>query len=570
MTDLACLGALDACARGTTIAHRLERHALQRQNERAVSFLGDGDGLNSRTWGELATGARTVAAALSALPAAHEQPRALLLLPQDGAFFDGLFGCFFAGVCAIPAHVPLAPRLAQTLPRLRAIVAEARPNVVLTTRELSTTLALLPELAGTPWITIDELAVSDASETPLTVTTDHLAILQYSSGSTGTPRGVMVSHQNLMANEALIEDAFEHTPASVFLSWLPLQHDMGLIGMLLQPIFVGAECVMMTPEQFLKHPLRWLAEITRHRATTSGAPNFAYEICVAAARHKGDESLDGLDLSSWNLAFVGAEPVRAATLDRFATTFAEAGFRREALYPCYGLAEATLLVSGVQRDELPATWRDPRGITRVSCGHPRAGLEFAIVDSARAARCDDGAEGEIWVRGDSVARGYFRQEQASRETFGATLDGASWLRTGDLGYLVDGELYVTGRVKDVIIKNGVTYAAEDVEHSVVQLHLESLHAGGCAAFGYDDGTRERIIIVQEISRNAVDAWDDVADRIFDAVADEHGTPPDEVVFVERGSIPRTTSGKIRRSDTRSLYGRSELVGVHRHVAGAGG
>jgi acyl-CoA synthetase (AMP-forming)/AMP-acid ligase II len=377
----------------------------------------------------------------------------------------------------------------------------------------------------------------------------------------------MVSHRNLMANEALIQEAFEHTSSTVVLGWLPFQHDMGLIGNVLQPVFTGAECVMMTPLQFLKHPLRWLRDITRHRATTSGAPNFAYELCVAAANRQGAAGLEGLDLSSWNLAFVGAEPVRAATLDRFAATFAGVGFRREAFYPCYGLAEATLMVTGGKRSESPAVWRDARGIDRVSCGRARGGLEVAIVDQTTGTRCDDGVEGEIWVQGSSVAGGYYGQRQATRETFAAPLEGASWLRTGDLGSVVDSELYVTGRDKDIVVKNGVKYAAEDIEHSVEQLHVESLHPGGCAAFGHDDGVRESLVIVQEIGRDAVEDWEDVADRIVGAVADEQGTPPDAVVFVPRGNIPRTTSGKIRRSECRSQYGRGALVEVHRHETG---
>jgi acyl-CoA synthetase (AMP-forming)/AMP-acid ligase II len=567
MTDLACVGTPDPCLHDTTITHRLEQHARVRPDDRAFSFLDDGGGVDSKTWAELAAGARAVAAALRELPATREQPRALLLLPQDATFLDALFGCFFAGACAVPAHVPIPSRLAQTLPRLRAIVAEARPHVLLTTRELLPARDLVPELAETPCIVVDDLTVTGAPALEWAATVDDLAILQYSSGSTGSPRGVMVSHRNLMANEALIQEAFEHTPSTVVLGWLPFQHDMGLIGNVLQPVFTGAECVMMTPLQFLKHPLRWLQEITRHRATTSGAPNFAYELCVAAAQRRGDAGLDGLDLSRWNLAFIGAEPVRAATLDRFAVAFAAAGFRREAFYPCYGLAEATLMVTGGRRSESPAVWRDARGIDRVSCGRARGGLEVAIVDQTTGTRCDGGVEGEIWVQGSSVAGGYYGQRQATRETFAAPLGGASWLRTGDLGSVVDSELYVTGRDKDVVVKNGVKYAAEDVEHSVEQLHVESLHPGGCAAFGHDDGARERLVIVQEIGRDAVDDWDDVADRIVGAVAGEQGTPPDAVVFVPRGSVPRTTSGKIRRNECRSQYGRGELVEVHRHETG---
>ena len=551
---------------GATIADRLERHAATRPAVRAFSFLEDGDGVDTRTWAQLAAGARAMAAFLrSELPRTDEQPRALLLMPQNMAFLDALFGCLRAGVCAVPAHVPIPSRLAQTLPRLRSVVADARPHVVLTTRELLAARELVPELAEIPCIAIDDLDLTDAPVEESPVALDDLAILQYSSGSSGVPRGVMVSHANLMANEVMIEDAFGHTQATVALGWLPFQHDMGLIGYVLQPVFAGFECVIMTPLQFLKHPLRWLREITRYGANTSGGPNFAYEMCVAAIERHGEEGLAGLDLSSWNLAFVGAEPVRAATLDRFEKTFAGVGFRRESFYPCYGLAEATLIVSGGRHGEQPALWRDPNGLLRVSCGHARIGLETAIVDATSGVRCDDGVEGEIWVSGSSVARGYFGREQASRDTFGATLDGKTWLRTGDLGSVIDGEMYITGRAKDTVIKNGVNYAAEDLEHTVEQLHLKALHATGSAAFGHDDGQRERLVIVSEIARDADPDWDEVADQIVSAIAVTHGAPADVVAFVERGSIPRTTSGKIRRSECHALYAHGELPEVHRHV-----
>jgi acyl-CoA synthetase (AMP-forming)/AMP-acid ligase II len=556
---------------GLTIAHRLEHLALVDPDRRAFSFLEDrpdASGVDTRTWAQLAAGARAVAAVLSQLPRTGNQPRALLLLPNDATFLDALFGCFYAGVCAVPAHVPIPSRLEQTLPRLLAIVADARPDVVLTTRQILPARELVPALAEIPCIAVDDLDLAHgapASAPESTVTLEDLAILQYSSGSSGTPRGVMVSHANLMANEAMIEDSFGHTSSTVALGWLPFQHDMGLIGYVIQPVYVGFECVLMSPLQFLKHPLRWLHEIADHRATRSGGPNFAYDMCIAAVERHGEESLAGLDLSSWDLAFVGAEPVRAATLDRFAATFAKFGFRREAFYPCYGLAEATLIVSGGRRDEPPTVWHDPNGRARVSCGRARLDTKLAIVDRAQSARCDDGVEGEIWVHGPSVAGGYFGDEQASRETFSAALDGAKWLRTGDLGCIVDGELYITGRAKDVVVKNGVNYAAEDLETTVQQLHLGPLHPNGCAAFSHDDGLRERLVIVSEIARDAEAEWSQVADQIVAAVATAHGTPADSVVFVNRGGIPRTTSGKIRRSECRGLYSRGELVEVHRHV-----
>src|ERR1700744_3484195 len=433
---------------GPTIGDRLEHHAAARPHDRAFAFLDDGTGADTRTWAELAAGARAMAAFLNELPRTDEQPRALLLMPQNAVFLDALFGCMRAGVCAVPTHTPIPSRLAQTLPRLRAVVADARPHVVLTTRELLAARELVPELAEIPCVAIDDLDLTDAAGPESGIAPEDLAILQYSSGSSGVPRGVMVCHANLMANELMIEEAFGHTPSTVALGWLPFQHDMGLIGYVLQPVYTGFECVIMTPLQFLKHPLRWLQEITRYRANTSGGPNFAYEMCVAAVERHGEKSLEGLDLSSWDLAFVGAEPVRAATLDRFESTFANVGFRREAFYPCYGLAEATLIVAGGRRDEPPTVWRDPNGPTRVSCGRACIGTELAIVDRALGARCDEGVEGEIWIRSASVAGGYFGDQQASRETFAATLDGSTWLRTGDLGCVVDGELYITGRDKD--------------------------------------------------------------------------------------------------------------------------
>jgi acyl-CoA synthetase (AMP-forming)/AMP-acid ligase II len=376
-----------------------------------------------------------------------------------------------------------------------------------------------------------------------------LAILQYSSGSTGMPRGVMVSHENLAHNEALIEAAFEHDPSTIVLGWLPFQHDMGLIGNVLQPVWAGAECVLMTPLQFLKRPLLWLREISRHRATTSGAPNFAYEMCIEAARRQGT---DGLDLSSWTLAFVGAEPVRAATLERFAETFAPVGFRREAFYPCYGLAEATLMVSGGRKGDAPRV-AVVNGSPRVGCGRARGGQEIAVVD------------GEIRVRGPSVARGYFGQPETTAQNFATDTDGQVWLRTGDLGRIVDGELYVTGRQKDVIVRNGAKHAAEDLEHSVDKQGIAALRAGACAAFSHDDGGRERLVVVQEIERDASAEWGAIADAVAAAIAADHDLPADVVLLVRPGSIPRTTSGKVRRGACRARFIESALDEVHRRT-----
>ncbi len=559
---------------GTTIADRLARHAAEQPARRALAFLRDAAGPDTLTYRELDERARKIAAELVAATSQldDEQPRALLLLPQSLAFVEALFGAFYAGACAVPAHAPSSGRGRETVARLRMIAADARPHVVLTTRSLLADRDEVPELAHVPWIAVDALA-SGAPALASRATGERLAILQYSSGSTSDPRGVMVTHANLMHNEAIIEQAFEHTPETVVFGWLPFQHDMGLIGNVLQPIYVGAECVLMTPTAFLKQPLRWLREISNYRATTSGAPNFAYETCARRAADLGDERID---LSSWNLAFVGAEPVRAGTMERFARAFEPYGFRREALYPCYGLAEATLMVTGGRRAEPVrvaelhrADGREPR--VRVSCGFPRLDQRVAIVDPETLRPVTDDA-GEIWVSGASVARGYFGKPDATRACFGARLDGSEgeWLRTGDIGRVVDGELYVTGRLKDIAVVRGVKYAAEDVEHTVDSVCERGLRASSCAVFSFERGEREELVVVQEVERGVHAAWETLAQRIAAAVIEIHGVRADVVALVKPGTIPRTTSGKVRRAACRDLFARSALDEIHRHAGRGSG
>ena len=548
-----------------TMADPLVRHAAAQPGRRAFTFLRDGAAAQTLSYAELDERARQVALALLDATAhvTGEQPRALLLLPQSLTFIEALFGSFYAGVCAIPAHVPAANAGRNTAARLRSIAANARPHVVLASRATLGAREAVPELAACRWLAVDELGAASTRGVTVRARPDDLAILQYSSGSTGDPRGVMVTHGNLFHNEALIEEAFEHTPETIVMGWLPFQHDMGLIGNVLQPVYAGAECVLMTPTAFLKQPLRWLQEISRFRATSSGAPNFAYETCV---RHAASRGCGDLDLSSWVLAFVGAEPVRAGTLERFATTFARHGFRREALYPCYGLAEATLMVTGGLRAE-PFRVRQLDGVhPRVSCGVPRHGQRIAIVDPITRRPVEHG-DGEIWVSGPSVARGYFGNVEATRASFGARLDGsdADWLRTGDLGRMVDGELHVTGRLKAIAVVRGVKHAAEDLEQTVDSACDDALRAGACAVFSFEIAEREELVVVQEVERGATASWPQVAQRIATVVTEAHGVRVDVVSFVRPGSIPRTTSGKVRRAACRELFATRELDEVHRQA-----
>ncbi len=420
----------------------------------AYTYLEDGEAQGgSLSWADLDRQARTIAAHLSAVTARGE--RALLLFPAGLDFIAAFFGCLYAGVVAVPCYPP-RPNRGQS--RLRAIVRDSRPAVVLTSTALSLKIGGLveeiPELAAARWLAtdgFDDAAAADWRDPG--VGPDHLAFLQYTSGSTALPKGVMVSHRNLIANERMIQAAFRQSEASVVVGWLPLYHDMGLIGNVLQPLWSGGRCVLMSPGAFLQKPLRWLAAISRYGGTTSGGPNFAYELC---ARKIGEEEKAGLDLSSWEVAYNGAEPVRPATLGRFAAAFASCGFRSTSFYPCYGLAEATLFAAG---GDLPAGPRAasfdaaelafgkarpaaPGAAARelAACGHPWLEQELAIVDPETGRKLPACEVGEIWIAGPNVAAGYWARLEESAEAFAAHAeDGAGpYLRTGDLGFLSGG------------------------------------------------------------------------------------------------------------------------------------
>ncbi|MFL5342459.1 MAG: condensation domain-containing protein, partial [Gemmataceae bacterium] len=411
-----------------------------------------------------------------------------------------------------------------------------------------------------------------------------MAFLQYTSGSTATPRGVMLTHANLLHNSAVIAQGFDHphdgTGRGVF--WLPLHHDMGLIGGVLQPMFAGGPSVLMPPVAFLSSPLRWLKAISDLRATTSGAPNFAYEYCV---RKISPEERVALDLRSWTLAFTGAEPIRADTLDRFAEAFAECGFRREAFYPCYGLAESTLMVTGsikgrgplilsVRKSDLEqgrafVTLADDSAARRlVGCGRPMIGQSVVIADPATGERRPDGEIGEIWTAGASVAQGYWNQPEATERTFGARLaDGSGpFLRTGDLGFLHDGELFVTGRLKDVLIIQGRNHYPQDIEATVEAAHV-AIRPGCVAAFAVEIDGEERLAVAAELEREFRRSDPaPVLASVREAVAGQHGLEPFAVVLLRTGSIPMTSSGKVQRYACRDAFRESSFEEVARWTA----
>jgi amino acid adenylation domain-containing protein len=552
-----------------TVAGLLRFRAAERPAQVAFTFLNDGESTGeSLTYGELDARAARIAAELAApaAKAAKVAPgeRALLLYPPGLDFIAAFFGCLYAGVVAVPAYPPRPNDRSQS--RLRAIARDATPKAALTTRAILAgaveprgLLAVAPELAGVRWLATDAPEVSGgmaeaAAELPEPDAGD-VAFLQYTSGSTAAPKGVMVTHANLLHNERMIGQAFAMDEASVVVGWLPLYHDMGLIGNVLQPLAAGGRCVLMSPVAFLQRPMRWLEAISRFRGTVSGGPNFAYELCLRKAT---PEALLGLDLASWRVAFNGAEPVRAATLERFAAAFAPCGFQAASFYPCYGLAEATLFVTGGEPGRAPRV--DAEG-GRVSCGRPWLGQRLVVADAETGEERPAGAEGEIWLSGPSVARGYWRNPEATVHDFNAFLpDGEGpFLRTGDLGFLAGGELYVTGRLKDLIILRGRNLYPQDVELTAERSHPD-LRPGGAAAFAVDagDAGEERLVIVHEVERRRQSSIAEIAEAVRRAVAAEHEAQVHEVVLIRQSGLPKTSSGKVQRRRCRDLYLQGEL------------
>jgi FkbH-like protein len=554
----------------------LRRRGLEHPDRPAYSFLSEREGDSGVTYRELERRSLALAARLQSR--GLERERALLLFPPGLDFVTGFFGCLCAGTVAVPAYPPQARRIHS---RLDSIFRDSRPKAVVTTAEIRSKVPLLaeqmPELAAVEWIAADEIedGLADAW-TPPRLDGDSLALLQYTSGSTSSPKGVMVSHGNLLHNERLIREAFGQAESSVVVGWLPLYHDMGLIGNVLQPLYAGARCVLMAPAAFLQNPLRWLAAISRYRATTSGGPDFAYDLC---ARRITEEQKAELDLSSWRVAFNGAEPVRAATLARFAEAFASCGFDAAAFHPCYGLAEATLVVSaGRAGTGSPPVCRldaaaleegrvepvspispeeNRRTRTLVSCG--RALLDVAVVEPESSPgvpgiSCPPGRIGEIWVAGACIAAGYWERPEETAAAFGARLAGGTgpYLRTGDLGFVQDGELFVTGRLKDLVILRGRNHYPQDLERTAEASHPE-LRPGGGAAFSIEDGGEERLVLVLERTRKGQAPVEEAAAAVRRALAAEHGVTPFDVVLIRPETLPRTTSGKVRRRACRDAY-----------------
>ncbi|NEO35906.1 MAG: AMP-binding protein [Moorea sp. SIOASIH] len=552
----------------------LGERAQAQPNQLAYIFLLDGETESgSLTYGELDAKARAIAAHLQSM----QGERALLLYPSGLEFISAFMGCLYAGVVAVPVY---PPRRNQKLSRLLNIVNDAQACIALTTTSILADIeqrwASDGELAQLKLIATDTIVADSQEFAPLSVTGSSLAFLQYTSGSTGTPKGVMVTHGNIIHNQQMIHQAFGHSEKTIFVGWLPLFHDMGLIGNVLQPMYLGIPCILMPPVAFLQKPIRWLKAISKYRATTSGGPNFAYDLCVKKIQ---PEQLANLDLSSWDVAFNGAEPVRAETLKQFGQKFANCGFNYRAFYPCYGMAETTLFATGGEKNQSPViqgvkakdleqnlvveseiSSDESRGF--VGVGRPYLNTTVIIVNPESLTPSEPGQVGEIWVSGGSVTSGYWNRPQATQEVLQAYLkdtgDGP-FLRTGDLGFLLKGELFVTGRLKDMIIIRGRNYYPQDIELTVENSH-PALRSHCSAAFSVERDGEERLVVACEVERTHLRKLntEEVVSAVRHGIWMEHELKVYGVLLLKTGSIPKTSSGKIQRHACRQEWLNKQL------------
>jgi amino acid adenylation domain-containing protein len=559
----------------------LRQRALRQPTERAYVFLSDGETEQaSLSYAELDGAARAVAAHLQAAGAKGE--RVLLFYPPGLEFVAAFFGCLYAGAVAVPLY---PPRLNRSLIRVQSIITDAEAKFALTTSRIlsraDTLFEQSSELSALSWLSTDDLVADvDAEWLPSETEPDALAYLQYTSGSTATPKGIMISHANLMHNSAYLDRGWRHTEQSRIVSWLPHFHDMGLVYGIVQPLYKGFPGYLVPPAVFLQRPMLWLRAISRYRATHSAAPNFAYDLCV---RKFVAEECEDIDLSCWRVAVNGAEPVRRSTLEQFGETFARYGFRTGAFCPGYGLAEATLKVAAREQGERQvfravessalaqhrvavATEGEPNTQTLTGCGRVMPEANVLIVNPETLVPCAPDEVGEVWVSGPSVAPGYWNRPEETEQTFkarpAADESTETYLRTGDLGFVLGDELFLTGRFKDLIIIRGRNHYPQDIELTTERSHA-ALRPGCGAAFSVEVAGEERLVVVQEVARHYGEtSLEEVVGSIRRDIAEAHELQAYAVVLVKTGSVPKTSSGKIQRHACRAgfLAERLSVVG----------
>ena len=553
----------------TNIVEILQQQAKTKPEKIAYIFLEDGENKEIKlTYQELDLQARAIAAQLQKL--VSPGARALLVYSYNSGleFIAAFFGCLYAGIVAVPCHPPQNRlTIAEVQTRLESSAAEAILTDSSLFNKLKTKLSQV-ENSQLHWLNTNKLNNSESWVSP-ELNQDTLAFLQYTSGSTGEPKGVMITHGCLLQNQEMLRLAFGHSEQTIGVGWLPLFHDMGLIGNVIQVVYLGASCVMISPVSFVQKPIRWLQAISKYQATTSGAPNFAYELLCDRVK---EDQLAKLDLSSWEVAFCGAEPVQAQTMEKFSRKFAKSGFRKAAFFPCYGMAEATLMITGgnkakfptikhldkvaLEQNEAVVGKKAQKGITTiVSAGYPWLDGKIAIVDPQSLAECATNQIGEIWFSSSTVGQGYWQLPQATEETFQVSLgEQDKFLRTGDLGFIDNGELYITGRLNDVLVFWGLNHYPQNIEQTVAECH-SGLKANCGAAFAVTVAGKEQLVVVQEIERSYRKSLvlDDVVEAIRWAIFQEHFIDIYGIVLLKPGRLPKTSSGKVQRNTCRSKF-----------------
>ncbi len=565
-----------------TLPEILQTRAIQTPDETAYIFLRDGEDDEERiTYFELDRAARAIAGKLTESNVRGE--RALMLFPPGLEFVKSLYGCFYAGIIAVPAY---APRKNRSLERIKTLVVDSGATIVLCIADIfqsfERSFSDLEELKGLRWVLVEDcLNSGNAQKASLEFPDpDNVALLQYTSGSTGKPKGVMVTHRNILRNAMFIRTSFSLSRKSVSVTWLPSFHDMGLIDGIIEPVFNGCPGIVIPPVAFIQKPLRWLKAITKYKGTHGGAPNFAFDHCVDGI---SETEREGLDLSSLSTLYCGAEPIRKSTFARFIETYKDYGFKTSMLYPCYGMAETTLIISGPSADRGPVylcisgdlleqnrikkvTENDSDARYLVGVGYPWLDTEVKIVNPETLSLCKDDEVGEIWVSGSIVTAGYWNKEAETRESYEASIDGdlsIKYFRTGDLGFFDQGELYITGRLKDMIILQGRNYYPQDIEF-VAEASHPALRLNASAAFSIDVNDDEKLVIVAEVERSAIRNLDveAVCDAIRQQVAEEFEQEVYAIQLLRTASILKTSSGKIQRKACREgfLQKSLEIVG----------
>ncbi|MEL7008924.1 MAG: fatty acyl-AMP ligase [Cyanobacteria bacterium J06588_4] len=562
----------------STIVGILRHNLATKPDQTAYTFLADGENESaSCTYQELDLQARAIAVQL--LTKVQPGDRALLVYPYTSGleFIAAFLGCLYAGVIAVTDY----PRQhIKSLSQYQDRIVDCQASIALTTQEFADrvksqllahpTMAL--KLKALPWIASDTLDLDIAAQWQMPqIDGDTLAFLQYTSGSTGQPKGVMITHRNVLHNSEVIYQSFNHHPQSKILMWLPMFHDMGLIGGVMQPLYAGLPAVLMSPIALAQKPFLWLQALSKYKITTSGGPNFAYDLLCQKIT---PEQRASLDLSHWEVAFTGAEPVRAETLAKFTELYKPCGFRQEAFYPCYGMAEATLFITGVEAGKDPTvthlnkkaltedkivvvTPEHPNAKATVSCGRTWLGDEIIIVNPETKIECAGDRVGEIWAAGAGIGKGYYQREEQTEATFQARLANnphQAYLRTGDLGFIKDGELYITGRIKDMMILWGRNHYPQHIEETVAGCH-PALRPNHGAAFSIDVGGEEQLVVAHEINRTDLRQLnaEEVIGAIRLSVGEQNMANVFAVALLKTGSIPKTSSGKIQRRACQSMF-----------------